>query len=180
MRSDPRQREEDFLALLTRHKHELFTLIFCIVRSLPDAEDLFQQTTLALWADFDRFETGGNFMAWAAQIARYRAWNFMRSKRRERVFFSESLVAELQETMEFRFDPVDIQQARLQALAKCRQKLSDIDQNLLLHCYGGGSICEAAKRIGRPVRAVYDSLSRIRRALYNCIERSIAREERAL
>jgi RNA polymerase sigma-70 factor, ECF subfamily len=179
MNPDSRQREEDFLALLTRHKHGLFTLIFCIVRSLPDADDVFQQTAMALWADFGKFEPGANFMAWASQIARHRAWNFMRSRRRERVFFSETLVSELQEVVEFRFDPVDVQEARLQALAECRQKLSDTDQNLLLHCYGSGSILEAAKRARRPVRAVYDSLARIRRALYDCIERSIARQERA-
>jgi RNA polymerase sigma-70 factor, ECF subfamily len=180
LQSGPSQREAEFLGHLTRHKHGLFTLIFCIVRSLPDAEDVFQQTALALWADYEKFQDGGNFMAWASQLARHRAWNFMRSKRRERVFFSETLVAELQEVVEFRFDSADVQESRLQALAKCRQKLSEVDQALLLECYGPGSIHEAARRIGRPVKAVYDSLGRIRRALYDCIERSVGRQERGL
>lgn len=174
------QREEEFLSLLTTHKHGLFTLIFCIVRSLPDTEDVFQQATLAMWEDFDKFRPGANFMAWAGQIARYRAWNFMRSKRRERVLFSESLVAELQAVAGSRFDPAEVQEARLQALAHCKQKLSPNDQHLLLQCYGGDSIQEAAQRVGRPVRAVYDSLARIRRALYDCIARSIARQEHAI
>jgi RNA polymerase sigma-70 factor, ECF subfamily len=167
-------REEEFISLLTHHKHQLFNLIFCMVQSLPDTEDVFQQTTMALWNKFDDFQLGTDFGAWASRVARYRALNFIRSKRRERVLFSEGLIAQLAEC---RFDSAELQDARLRALAACREKLSQADQMLLAACYGReGTIREAAKIIGRPVGAVYDSLSRIRGALYDCIGRTLSRE----
>jgi RNA polymerase sigma-70 factor (ECF subfamily) len=147
-----------------------------VVRSLPDSEDVFQQTAMALWTDFEKFEPGTDFLAWAYQVARYRAWNFVRSKRRARVYFSDEFVKELAGAP---FNPIDQQEARLLALAQCRGKLSDQDQRLLSLCYGGGSIRDAAERIGRPLRSVYGSLGRIRRTLYECIERTLAREARA-
>jgi RNA polymerase sigma-70 factor (ECF subfamily) len=173
---NPTELEAEFLELLARHKYELFNLIFCIIPSLADAEDVFQQTTLAIWDNFSQFQPGTDFMAWAGQVARYRAWNFARSKRRERVYFSEELISELAEAP---FESTEIQEARLQALARCRQKLSAADQNLILLCYGGSTVSQAAVKLGRPVRAVHNSLSRVRRALYECIERALARGERA-
>lgn len=176
MTPKPTEQEVEFLKLLARHKYELFNLIFCIVPSLADAEDVFQQTTLAIWSNFRQFQPGSDFMAWAGQVARYRAWNFARSKRRERLCFSEELVSELAEAP---FESTEIQEARLQALARCREKLSMKDQNLLTLCYGGSTIREASVKLGRPVRAVHNSLARIRRGLYACIERTLAQGERA-
>jgi RNA polymerase sigma-70 factor (ECF subfamily) len=172
--SDRPTREDEFITLLTHHKHQLFNLIFCMVQSLPDTEDVFQQTTMALWNKFDDFQLGTDFAAWASRVARYRALNFIRSKRRERVLFSEGLIAQLAEC---RFDSAELQDARLRALAACREKLSQADQMLLSVCYGReGTIRESAKLIGRPVGSVYDSLSRIRAALYDCIGRTLSRE----
>jgi RNA polymerase sigma-70 factor (ECF subfamily) len=169
------RREEEFLALLAQHKYELFNLIFCVLRSIPDTEDLYQETVLALWTDFDRFEPGSNFMAWSSCVARHRIWNFIRSRRRRQTYFSDSIIQLLAETP---FESADRQEARLEALSHCREKLSAADQQLVLHCYGGGTIREAAERMGRPAKAVYASLARIRRALQECIERTLAREER--
>jgi RNA polymerase sigma-70 factor, ECF subfamily len=167
-------REESFIALLTQHKHQLFNLIFCMVQSLPDTEDVFQQATMALWNKFDEFQPGTDFGAWASRVARYRALNFIRSKRRERVLFSEALVDQLAECQ---FDSAEVQDARLRALASCREKLSQADQMLISICYAGrGTIRDSAKLVGRPAGAVYDSLSRIRGALYDCIARTLSRE----
>lgn len=167
-------REEEFITLLTRHKHQVFNLIFCIVHSLPDTEDVFQQAMIVLWSKFDEFQRGTDFGAWASRVARYRALNFIRSKRRDRLHFSEDLISHIAEC---EFDSAEVQDARLRALAACRQKLSQSDQMLLSVCYGGETtISEASKLVGRPVRSVYDSLARIRGALYDCIARTLSRE----
>jgi RNA polymerase sigma-70 factor (ECF subfamily) len=69
------------------------------------------------------------------------------------------------------------QEASLDALANCRQKLPASDQRLLSLCYDGTrTIQDAAQIVGRPVGSVYDSLTRIRRALYACVTRTLARE----
>lgn len=171
---EARHLEEQFVELLTRHRAQLFNYIFCVVQTMSDAEDVFQQTTTAMWSSFTQFTPGTDFLAWAIRIARFRALGFIRSKRRERVLFSERLIEQFAETS---LDSAEVQDARLRALESCRAKLSESDQKLLGMCYGGcKTIRDAAVQLGRPLGAVYDSLSRIRRALYACIQRTLASE----
>ena len=130
---------------------------------------------MALWNQFGRYQPATDFAAWASRVARYRALNWLRTKRRERVVFSIGLVGQIAERQ---FDSAEAQEGRLKALAKCRDKLAQADQMLLSVCYGGASrtIRDAAQTVGRPVASVYDSLSRIRRTLYDCIRRTLSKE----
>jgi RNA polymerase sigma-70 factor (ECF subfamily) len=163
----------EFIELLTSHKHQIFNYIFCVLHSLADAEDVFQQTSIALWENFDQFEPNSDFGAWATKFARHRILNFLRSRRRERLSFSENLIEQLAECP---FETNEEQAFRMRALGECRQRLTDSDQKLLSMCYGGEKIRNVATEIGRPVQAVYKSLARIRRMLFDCIERKVAQE----
>jgi RNA polymerase sigma-70 factor (ECF subfamily) len=172
------ERREEFLSLLRAHKHQVFNFIFCILQNMHDTEDVFQQTALALWENYDEFTPGSNFGAWATRIARHRVAQFIRSRQRNRHhYFTDELIARLAECP---FPSQEAQEAQLQALASCRKKLSPPDQRLLLLCYGGAeSIRDAARQLGRPAETVYCSLTRIRSRLRQCIERSISREARS-
>lgn len=169
-------REDEFIELLTSHKHQIFNYIFCVLHSLADAEDVFQQTSVALWQNFEQFELNTDFGAWASKVARHRILNFLRARRRDRLCFSDSLVDQLAECP---FDSNETQASRLRALGECRQRLAENDQALISMCYGGDTIRDVAEQIGRPAQAVYKSLARIRRMLFDCIERRLAREGRA-
>ena len=174
MRANCNSGNESFAKLLEENQRHLFRVIFCIVHNLPDSEDIFQQMSVAIWEKFDDYQPGTNFLAWASTIARFKALAFLRSKGRERICFSEELVEQIaaQEPLSQSVD-----EAALRALANCQKKLSATDQKLLALCYGGSpTIYEAARQIGRPVGSVYASLTRIRRALYGCIQRSLAAE----
>jgi RNA polymerase sigma-70 factor (ECF subfamily) len=160
--------------LLTRHKSQLFRFVFALVHSMPDAEDVFQQTAITMWDKFQEFQPGSDFYAWACSIAKFKALDHFKAKGRQRLYFSDELVAEIAQRNSWQ---PELQQAKLRALAGCREKLSESDQKLLAACYGGGgNIRDAAEQIGRPVGSVYDSLSRIRRALFACIQRTLAGE----
>ena len=166
--------EEQFVQLLTIHKRQLFGYIFALVHSIADAEDVFQQTSVVLWEKFGDFEPGTDFAAWATSIARFKAIDFLRSQRRERACFSPSVLEQLAEQAQERSE---IGEARAIALEACRQKLSAADQRILSACYADGvKIKEAAGKLNRPIGSVYDSLSRIRKALFDCIERSLRQE----
>jgi len=168
------QGDGELIRLLTRHKSQLFGFIFCMVHNLPDAEDVFQQAAITMWEKFDQFKVGSDFVAWACSIARFKALNLLNARGRERACFSEHLIDELASREASR---PEFQEVRLQALAACREKLSPTDQSLLSLCYGeSGTFREIAERIGRPVGSVYDSLCRIRRDLYTCIQRKLANE----
>jgi len=167
-------RDTQFVDLLAEHQGRIFRYIYCLVRSLQDTEDVFQQTAVTLWDKFPEFDPNTNFSAWACAIARFKALRHLETKGRQRLVFSEELLSEL---IQNDVCLPELHEARLRALARCREKLSDTDQRLLMACYDGNqSIIDAAKKVGRPVGSVYDSLSRIRRALYSCIERTLASE----
>jgi RNA polymerase sigma-70 factor (ECF subfamily) len=168
---------DEFIHLLLQHKSQLLGYIFCMVRNLTDAEDVFQQMSLTLWDKFGDFVPGTSFVAWAKVVARNKALTFLRSQRRERARFSDDVVDLLADRELWSPDAVE---ERIAALVQCRQKLSKVDQALLSDCYGtANAFRDVAERLGRSVDSVYSSLSRIRRALYDCIQRTIAKAERA-
>jgi RNA polymerase sigma-70 factor (ECF subfamily) len=170
-------REERFVDLLSTHQRQLFGYIFALVHSISDAEDIFQQTCLVLWEKFDEFEPGTDFLAWAMSIARYKAIDFLRSLRRQRASFSLALLDQLELQAKARSE---LAEARATALESCRRKLSAEDQQTLRACYTKGvKIKQAATTLNRPIGSVYDSLSRIRRALLKCIERTLRSEGHA-
>ena len=73
---------------------------------------------------------------------------------------------------------VDLLESRRDALRGCLKKLTDTDRRLVQQCYGDSrqSFKTAADELGRPANTVYKALNRIRRALYQCIERTLALE----
>ena len=67
--------------------------------------------------------------------------------------------------------------ARTAELENSTAKLRESDRELLKDCYGETEgIAEVAQRRGRSPQSVHNSLRRIRRALFECIQRALARE----
>lgn len=167
-----------FVEMLARHRGQLFGYIYALVRSLADAEDIYQETAMVLWSKFGEFEPGTNFLGWACAIARYRTANFLKSERRRRRHFGHAVREELA-ALQASINPSDagLQQ---EALADCMKRLPDGDRRLVTLCYGShNSFREVAKRLGRSSQSVYDALSRIRCVLFECIDRKMAHDERS-
>jgi RNA polymerase sigma-70 factor (ECF subfamily) len=178
MESDLRERRKaEFADRLREAQSRLFGYIHSLVRDLDDADDLFQQTTLILWNKFEGFDPRRSFVSWACGVARLEACNFLRSRGRQRLYFSDDLnllLAEVQE--EITRDEMD---ERRDALAVCVGKLRQRDRQLLDECYGReGGVTEVAARHGRSPQSVHNSLRRIRRALFECIRRTLDRRAR--
>lgn len=170
-------RNEAFIQLHNAHRSQLLGYLFCMVRNMADAEDLFQQVSVTLWDKFGEFAPGTNFGAWSMATARNKALTFLRSQGRERARFSDQVIEEL--AAQPLWSPTEVD-GRLTALADCQQKLSRRDQALLALCYSSdASMVDVAHQVGRPVDSIYSSLSRIRRNLYLCIQRALAREGHA-
>ncbi len=162
---------------LRRDQARLYGYIHSLVRDLSDADDLFQQTSLILWRKFGEFDHTRRFFSWACGIARLEVANFLRSRGRQRLYFSDDLNLLLIETQE---EVGDEELAdRRDALARCVTKLRPRDKDLLEECYGTESgVHDAAGRRGRSSQSVYNSLRRIRRALFECITRALEQEAR--
>jgi RNA polymerase sigma-70 factor (ECF subfamily) len=170
-------REAEFATYLRAIQSRLYGYIHALARDLNDADDLFQQTALVLWRKFDEFDRRRSFFAWACGIARLEVTNFLRSRGRHRLYFSDDLNLLLIEALE-EFTSED-ESERREALAKCVAKLRERDRELLMECYQNeAGVHQAAGRRGRSPQSVYNSLRRIRRTLYDCIARTITPESR--
>jgi RNA polymerase sigma-70 factor (ECF subfamily) len=167
----------EFAERLRRDQTRLYGYIHSLVRDLNDADDLFQQTTLILWRKFGEFDRRRDFFAWACGVARLEVANFLRGRSRQRLYFSDDLNLMLAEAQA---EVTDGElEARRDALARCAEKLRQRDRELLDECYGEpAGVSRAADRRGRSPQSVYNSLRRIRRALFECIARAMAQESR--
>jgi RNA polymerase sigma-70 factor (ECF subfamily) len=177
VREDAQPSKTEFAELLRRNQTRLFGYIHALVRDLNDADDLFQQTTLILWKKFGEFDRQRSFFAWACGIARLEVANFLRGRGRQRLYFSDDLSLLLVEAQaELSNDELE---DRRDALARCVEKLRPQDRELVIECYAeAASIPAAADRRGRSPQSVHNSLRRIRRALFDCIARTLAQESR--
>lgn len=171
-----RSQKEEFAEKLRDYGPRIFAYIHSLVRNIHDTDDLFQQTSLVLWRKFADFDREKSFFSWACGIARLEVANHTR-KQANYFKFRDSLQSLLiQSQLEVTDDEMD---DRRDALSRCLQKLSKEDQNLLHRCYENeGTITETANLMGRSPHSVYNTLRRIRQALFECIEKSIARDAR--
>lgn len=169
------RRTEEFVALLTECRRELYQFIYSILPHHAEAEDLFQQTSITLWQKFDEFEPGTNFLRWAERVARFKICDYRKGRHRDRLrFWSDELVECLAES---RLEHSEWLAQRRQALAQCLAKLSDRDRELVRQRYEGISTTKAlAEQLHKPLVTLYKALGRIRRALHDCIERTISAE----
>lgn len=167
----------EFAERLRQSQTKLYGYIHSLVRDLNDADDLYQQTTLILWKKFNQFDRQGSFFSWACGIARLEVANFLRSRGRQRLYFSDDLSLLLIEAQaEVANEELE---SRRDALARCVEKLRQRDRELLTECYGNqAGVHEAAERRGRSPQSIYNTLRRIRRALFECITRTLDQESR--
>lgn len=169
---------EAFLRTLAEHERWLAAYVYSLVARPADADDILQECKIVLWREFARFETGTNFRAWARTIALHQILNYRRSEQRrpesahEREFI-EAVAAEI----ERRSDQFD---RKAESLRDCLRKLPEAHRAIVLsRYYEERGVEEIAARSERTVEAVYRLLSRIRRALNDCISRQLAAARRA-
>ena len=175
MDGDPsKEKEADFAGLLRAHQVQVFSFIYSLVRNFDDADDLFQQTSLAMWNKYDQYDPSRSFAAWACGVARFEVANHVRARSRRRLYFSDDLsllLIEAHESLER-----DRADDRREVLADCLKRLRGRDQQLVEACYGEeeSKVTEVAREWGRSSQSIHNSLRRIRRSLFECVRRSLA------
>jgi RNA polymerase sigma-70 factor (ECF subfamily) len=163
----------DFVRLLKQHDRRISSFIFALVSNWSDAEDLIQETSVRLWEQFHEYRPGADFGAWACTIARYMVMAYRKKQQRNRLQLSPEVI----EKVASELDSAAAEQSdRLRALGSCLQKCDAGSRNLLRLCYRkNAQIKNVAERMGRSITGVYMALSRLRRALYDCVENELRR-----
>jgi RNA polymerase sigma-70 factor (ECF subfamily) len=146
-----------------------------MLQNRADAEDVYQQTAMVLWRKFSEFTPGTNFVAWSIRVAQLEIKGFIKARRRRKVFFSDAILEGI--ATAYQAESGGIRAGRLEALARCLEKLGDRDRRLLKQCY---AVDRDYKKIaiaeGKTIAAIYQAMGRIRKALYHCIQRTVAAE----
>jgi RNA polymerase sigma-70 factor (ECF subfamily) len=168
--------QERFLSLFLRSEREIFRYVAVLVPNVADAEDIVQQTAVALWEKFDAYDPAQPFTPWACRFALNKARQWIERRQRWQALLERGLAEELAQRREELRPELE---CRLKHLEQCLAKLPQEQRSLVEgYYYHRTGIEELAKRSDRTVAATYKALQRIRQALEICVE-SAARPEGA-
>ena len=175
MSSDSTRRFEDqnaaqqrFLSLFLRSEREIFRYVAALVPNVGDAEDIVQQTALALWEKFDSYDPNQPFTPWACRFALNKTRQWIERRQRWKALLERGLADELaQRREELRPET----ETRLKHLEGCLNKLPAEQRSIVEgYYYRREGIERLAEETNRTVPATYKTLQRIRQALQVCIE----------
>jgi RNA polymerase sigma-70 factor, ECF subfamily len=170
----PDTRTVELLRLLGTHERGLFAYVYALTPSWQDAEEVMQQVRIRIWQDFDRYDPEKPFGSWARAIAYYQTLTYRKQKSRQREFFSEAILREVSDTYE---KMADASTDRRTALLGCLDKLSDRKRHIIESYYQSPEPnANLAESLSMTQNALRQLLFRIRKILFQCIERSLRSE----
>jgi RNA polymerase sigma-70 factor (ECF subfamily) len=160
--------QQRFLSLFLRSEREIFRYVAVLVPNVADAEDIVQQTALALWGKFDAYDPAQPFTPWACRFALNKARQWIERRQRWQALLEGGLAEELAQRREELRPEIEI---RLKHLEGCVNKLPEEQRSLVEGYYfRRDTIEKLAAGSSRTVAATYKTLQRVRQALQNCIE----------
>jgi RNA polymerase sigma-70 factor (ECF subfamily) len=160
--------------VLLRERLRIAAVATLIVRDVHAADDIFQQVVLSALENRGQLRDGDHLLAWALRAARHRAIDLAR-KRSLRPLPDD--VLDLLESPWIGPAGREVSD-QVEALHRCLGKLAEPARDLLRMKYDDGlSTMDIAARMRRTVDAVYQNLSRIHRALRECVRQETARLE---
>src|SRR4249920_3777114 len=123
--------QQRFLTLFLRSEREIFRYVAVLVPNVTDAEDIVQQTALALWEKFDAYDPSQPFTPWACRFALNKARQWIERRQRWQALLEGGLAEELIQRREALRPELEV---RLKHLEGCLGKLPD-DQRSLIEGY---------------------------------------------
>lgn len=168
MPSQPKDPQENLVALITRHQAALHAYVLSLLPNQAQADDVLQETNLVLWRKAAEYDQTKPFMPWACRIAWFQVKAARRDTARDRHVFDSELVdllaneddSNLEETISLD-----------RALGDCLDQLPQDKRELILHRYQPeSSVNEMATTRNLSPGALSGQLHRIRLMLEACVE----------
>lgn len=170
--ADAGDKVDRFVRLLGQNQRRVFLYVLTLVPNATEAEEVLQNTNLVLWREFDTFQPGTNFAAWACRVALNQVLAWRKKRSRDRLEFSDAF---LEAVGREAADAADALEDRTRALAGCLAKLpADHREMVRLRYTENLPIDAVAAAAGRTTEATYRALSRIRQVLHDCVTRTLA------
>jgi RNA polymerase sigma-70 factor, ECF subfamily len=162
---------ERFVRLFVEGQRQILRYILALVPDIDDAHEILQETAVDLWRKFDRYDAAFPFAPWACRFAFRRVLKYREQQaRRVKCLSIESLTQIAAE----RSEKDGILEDRRRALETCVQQLCEADRLVVEHRYSRQlSVAQIAGITGRHTSALYKALERIRRRLFECVNRRV-------
>ena len=159
---------ERFIQDLLACQGKLQAFILALVTERDFADEILQETNLAVLRKEAEFTSGTDFAAWACSQAFFQVLSGRKRRQRSKLVFDDELVQLLAHEA---LPQVQQQDARQAALRNCLSLLSDSQRQMLERRYSGESVQQIATLNGRTEAVVSQTLYRLRKLLKDCIER---------
>jgi RNA polymerase sigma factor (sigma-70 family) len=151
-----------FRALYRAYVRPVYAIAYALVGSVPDAEDVTQETFLVAWRKLPGMALAGDsLLPWLATVCRFQAANRVRRQRRDREHTAALVDETVPDTLDVAQQVVDAETVRL--LLRRLDGLSELDREIFRLCAAEGyGYQAAAERLGVGHGVVRNRLSRIR------------------
>lgn len=168
-------RTELYVRLLTTHYQKIYAYIFTLVPNRADAEDLMQDVSSKMLANFDDFEEGTNFVAWGRKIAFYEILMYRRKHSHSIVTFNDpqtlSIISDYYGRKSNKVDALS------EVLQECIDKLPQKEKHLIKKRYEtDNSMKSLSYELGIHISTVYRLFERIHSMLIRCVRKTLAME----
>src|SRR2546423_14127299 len=124
--------QQQFLSLFLRSEREVFRYVAALAPNLADAEDIVQQTALALWEKFDAYDPNQPFTPWACRFALNKSKQWIERRQRWQALLEGGLAEELAQRREELRPEIE---TRLKHLEACLNKLSAQQRSMIQGYY---------------------------------------------
>ncbi|MBA3484336.1 MAG: sigma-70 family RNA polymerase sigma factor [Pirellulales bacterium] len=164
----------DFVELMTEFQGRLFGYVMTLTGDPDAANDILQETNVVLWKQSQQFELGTNFKAWAFRIAHFQFMAYRQRRLREKVLYSDDLLA----TLAAEYKELDEQHdQRADALEQCLALIAPRSRDAIRMRYADGlPLTALAAKLNRTSNAVSQLLFRARCWLLECVRRQNDKE----
>jgi RNA polymerase sigma-70 factor, ECF subfamily len=161
---------DTIVQVLLRERLRLMSVASVIVRDVHAADDIFQQVVLAALQINNRLRDPGHVLAWALRTTRHRSLDL--AQRRRLVPLPDEILDRLESQWA---DPAGTAWSdHAEALHHCLGRIAAPTRELLRMRYAESMTAVAiAGKVRRTADAVYQNLSRVHRALRDCVERQL-------
>lgn len=162
---------ETILKHLFEARQRLSAAAWLIVRDAQAIEDLFQNVALKSVTKNVSFEHEGALLSWAMVSIKREAIDWLRKRKPETLGLEPEVLDLISEEWTTHSHP---EGSRMEALRDCLASVPEKSRQLLhLRYFEGHSCDEVAHQVGASVDAVYQRLSRLHRALKDCVDQKL-------
>ncbi len=168
--------EDVVVHMLVRERTKLIAFIRSIIPDHRLAEDVFQDLCVLVLKSREQIESEKHLLSWMRTVARHKALNQLRDELRRPRVIDDDLLESLESKWRA-YDEVDVSELT-DVLTECVKKLSPYGQRLIELRYRDGLTGRRlAEVLNRKVETVYVALTRVHRALSNCMGRATNQQE---